>query len=85
MTRDVQDLLSPAQARVYNLLYRHGDVKITTLFRALKHRPPEPRETNRIQQQFISVYITRANRRLAERGLKIAPGGARGTYRLYHR
>lgn len=83
MTRDVQDSLPPAQARLFNKLRETGDVEILALFRALKHREPAAHETRRIQQQQIGVYITRVNRRLAARGLRIAPGERRGTYRLY--
>ena len=84
MLNDAQRL-PPMQARLFNKLSGAGDVAILVLFRALKHREPEARETRRIQQQQIGVYITRVNRRLAASGLRIAPGAARGTYRLYRR
>lgn len=83
MSNDVLDALSPSQARLYNKLVDFADVKICVLFRALKGRWPEASEPNRVQQQLVSVYVTRANRKLADHGLRIAPGIARNTYRLY--
>ena len=74
--------LSDLQTRVINKLRANGDVKINVLFRLLKKRWPEPHESQRIQQQKIGMTITRTNRKLRERGLRITPGERRGTYRL---
>jgi hypothetical protein len=74
--------LSDLQTRVTNKLHGAGDVKINVLFRLIKRRWPEPHESNRHQQQVIGATITRTNRKLRERGLRIAPGERRGTYRL---
>ena len=74
--------LSDLQTKLFNKLHGNGDVKINVLFRLLKKRWPEPHESHRIQQQKISMPITRTNRKLRERGLRITPGERRGTYRL---
>jgi hypothetical protein len=74
--------LSDLQARVINKLRESGDVKISILFRLIKKRWPEPHESRRVQQQKIGATITRTNRKLEERSLKIVPGERRGTYRL---
>jgi hypothetical protein len=76
------DVLSDVQARLFNKLDGAGDVTIVELFRVLKHRRPTAHESKRVQQQAIGTDIARANRKLLVFGLKIAPGVARGTYRL---
>ncbi len=74
--------LSDMQARLFNKLNGEGEVKISVLFRLIKKRWPEPHEIRRIQQQAIGMAIWRANRKLEDHGLRIAPGEKRGTYRL---
>lgn len=69
------------QQELYDLLKGKGDVPILSLYAALC--PPGRDEVSqRDAQQHLGSLITRANRRLAKRGLRIQPGFLKGTYRL---
>jgi hypothetical protein len=74
--------LSVHENKFVNKLSGNGDVKIATLFSLRYGRPPMAHESNRHQQQFISATISGANRKIADRGLKIVPGQRRRTYRM---
>ena len=74
--------LSVHENKFVNKLSESGDVKIATLFSLRYGRVPMAHESNRHQQQFISATISGANRKLADRGLKIVPGLRRRTYRM---
>ena len=74
--------LTPSEAVLVNKLNGNGDVKIKILFRLLRKRWPLPEEPNRKQQQYVGSVVSRTNRKLRKRGLKIRPGVKRGAYRM---
>ena len=75
-------LFSPMESRLVNKLMERGDIAISVLFRAIKKRWPVEEETNRIQQQHVGAVISRVNRKLRIKKLKIVPGESRTSYRI---
>ena len=67
------------QQDLYDLLAGKGDVSITELYEAMGG----PNEGDaRYAQQWLGSYITKLNRRLAARGLRVTPGRIKNTYAL---
>ena len=81
MLNDVAPL-TPSESIIVNKLTGNGDVGIKVLFRLIRKRWPTPEEPNRKQQQIVGATISRANRKLRRKGLKIRPGVKRGAYRM---
>lgn len=70
-------VLPERQQKLYDALAGRGDVPISDLCDAI-----EANLENTPAQQWLGPYITRLNRRLAKRGLRVKPGALKGTYRL---
>jgi hypothetical protein len=81
MSNDVVHL-TPSESVIVNKLTGNGDVGIKVLFRLIRKRWPNEEEPNRRQQQIVGATISRANRKIRKRGLKIRPGVKRGAYRM---
>jgi hypothetical protein len=72
--------LPPRLDAVYQTLASGMDTPWANIHTAIYGSPKaaDPKLT----QQYVSVYITRLNRRLAKHGQKIVPGELKRTYRL---
>lgn len=74
---------SDRENKLYNMLSREArDVKMSVLFRAVAGRWPESTESMRMQQQRISPYISRMNKKLEPKRQRVTPGVCRNSYRL---
>ena len=66
------------QQQLYAALANKGDVSFDVLCAALERNP----ESTCSPHEWLGPYVTRLNRRLAKRGLKVTPGDLKGTFRL---
>jgi len=69
----------PARTQhLYDALFGRGDVPIADLYATMGG----PVDASYTKAQWLGPYITRLNRRLRERGLKVTPGRMKGSYCL---
>lgn len=69
------------QAALYALLVGKGDVPVLDLYRAMGG-PAERGGDVRYAQQYLGGYITKLNRRLQARKIRVIPGRLKNTYTL---
>lgn len=78
--------LSPQEKRVRKLLVKKRDTSIQYLFGMARGYEATWRGNAvplRRMQQDVGAIIARINRKIADQGLVVRVGKARGTYRLY--
>ena len=73
----IENELPPRLQTLYDALAGRGDVAFETLCDAMG---AELKATS--PQNWLTPYITRLNRRLARRGLRVKTGDLKRTYRL---
>lgn len=69
------------QQELYDLLAGKGDVPILDIYGHMGG-PADHVGDPRYAQQWLGSHVTRLNRRLAARGLRVCPGRLKGTYAL---
>jgi hypothetical protein len=72
-----------AQTRIWDLLSGGAEYRITSLYCIVTFKNNTSTIAPRRQQQVVGRVISRINKRIEGDGLRIKPGEARGTYRLY--
>ena len=82
MTAKITALLSDTEKRIYVKLRMRRSTSISVLFHTVYKRWPEPTLTTRRQQQMLSSYFWRLNKKLEPHQLRVVPGEARRTYCL---
>ena len=75
--------LSPLEAIVFRELKNFDDVAIRRIYTALHPHLKTTVKQQRQQQQKIGAIVSTMNFKIGYYDLKVAPGKARGTYRLY--
>ena len=64
--------------QLYDAMANKGDVAFDALCDALERGA----DSTCSPHEWLGPYVTRLNRRLAKRGLKVIPGDLKGTFRL---
>ena len=70
------------QKQLYDILVGRGEVAVLDIYRAMNPSDADHRDDPRWAHQWLGIYVSRANRKLAERGLRIQPGERKLTYTL---
>jgi hypothetical protein len=76
------ELKLPArQKQLYELLLGRGDVAVLELYQKMQG-PAEHADDVRYAQQYLGGYITKLNRRIQARKIRVVPGRMKNTYTL---